>query len=241
MADARKNVRRSKFDQNREKYSIIILAAGIGSRLKQNEPKALIKLNGGETVLSRQLKILWDIFPTNETILVVGHEADYVMRNTPNNLIKVENERYEETNIARSLSMGLRAATTDNVVVVYGDLVFNHHLLFSHRFNHQSVVFLDGGVMKDEEVGCTFNKKMELENIMYGLPNKWAQIAYFAGHEIELLKRTCWERSKEKYFGFEVINEIIDNGGRFGVVNIEGGKCTDIDVSKDIEIARGIS
>jgi 2-C-methyl-D-erythritol 4-phosphate cytidylyltransferase len=43
---------------NREKYSIIIPAAGLGRRMKTYGPKSLTPI-GNETILSKQLKIIY--------------------------------------------------------------------------------------------------------------------------------------------------------------------------------------
>ena len=69
--------------------------------------------------------------------------------------------------------------------------------------------------MGEGEVGCVINKKQKLTNLMYDLPNKWGQIAVFVEKELELLKQMCWDEKNYTKFGFEIINQIINKGGRF--------------------------
>ena len=85
--------------------------------------------------------------------------------------------------------------------------------------------------MTDEEVGCIVDEDGFLQNMMYDLPNKWAQVAVFNGEELKLLKQLCWDKKNYHKFGFEIINEIIEHS-----------KCKviDIDTSKDIERAKEI-
>ena len=49
--------------------SVIIPAAGMGRRMKSYGPKGLISLNG-PSVLERQLKIVWKIYPTTRRTFV---------------------------------------------------------------------------------------------------------------------------------------------------------------------------
>ena len=109
---------------NTYKYSIIIPAAGQGLRMKSYGAKPLIKLTPDLTIIQNQLNIITDKFRSYEVILVTGFESQRVMRETPQDIIKIENERYDETNVCRSIGIGLRAATTNRVLIIYGDLVF---------------------------------------------------------------------------------------------------------------------
>ena len=108
-----------------EKHSIIIPAAGMGYRMRSYGPKPLIRINQEKTIVQNQIEIIKNNFVNPEIILVCGFEADKVMKNTPTDIIKIENESYEKTNVLRSIGMGLRAATSERVLIVYGDLVFN--------------------------------------------------------------------------------------------------------------------
>jgi len=211
--------------------SVVIVAAGIGSRMKSYGAKCLIQLTPNDTVLSRQLKLIQKILSPKEIILIVGHDAIRVMNKSPDNLIKIENERFLETNVIRSIGMGLRAATTTNIVVIYGDLVFSNDALKFPRSH--SLVLIDNNTMNDDEVGCTVCNN-ELEYIFYELPNKWGQITFFTGKELELLKSISWNPDKYKFFGFEAINEIINRGGRFEVYQNKNVKVVDLDKPCDI-------
>ena len=75
---------------------------------------------------------------------------------------------------------------------------------------------------------------------MYDLPNKWGQIAVFVGKELELLKQLCWDEKNYTKFGFEIINQIINKGGRFQCIQNPNIKIVDIDSSKDIQKAKEI-
>jgi len=225
---------------NTYKYSIIIPAAGQGTRMISYGAKSLIKLTPDLTVIQNQLNIIAQKFRYYEIIMVVGFQAYRVMRDTPNDIIKIENERYEETNVCRSIGMGLRAATTNRVLIMYGDLVFNAATL-DVKFNKGSSLIIDSSdTMTPNGVGCTIIDGL-VENVLYELPNKWAQISFFVDKELEMLKQIVWNPDNERLYGFEAINQIITWGGKFRAVLPSGIRVNDIDSSKDIPIAQKIA
>ena len=57
---------------------------------------------------------------------------------------------------------------------------------------------------------------------------------------MSLLKQLCWDKKNYHKFGFEIINEIIDKGGKFACLKHHKCKVIDIDTSKDIERAKEI-
>lgn len=235
-----KNVIKTKFYQDKEKYSIIIPAAGGGTRLKNQEPKCLVKINSKDTILSRQLDIIKQVFPINEIILVVGNSSEYIMNNTPDSIIKIENAKWEENNVVKSIGVGLRAATSERLLVVMGDLVFNIETL-AGKFNNESIILgTSDEFMKTEEVGVISDKKNKLESLMIETPNKWSQIAYFTGNELKQLKELCWKKENNNLYAFEIINNIVDNGGNFITRFNLNSKCLDIDTNKDLENIRNI-
>ena len=57
---------------------------------------------------------------------------------------------------------------------------------------------------------------------------------------MDYLKEVVWDRTNNKLFGFEIINKIIEKGGRFKCDYIEDIKIVDVDTSKDIQRATQI-
>lgn len=211
------------------KYSIIIPAAGLSNRMKSYGPQSLIKI-GRYTLLQRQLQWIKKNFPINEIILIGGFEADKLFDNTPNNIIKIENERYTETNATRSIALGLRATTTNNIVIISGDLYFKN---ISVTWPKNSCLITCDKLMPKEEVGCIVTDGL-VTNIMYDLPQKWAQIAYFEGKTLDIFKQLCYNRNNEKKYLFEIINEIIDRGHSISCLTPVNFWCIDIDSITDL-------
>lgn len=221
-----------------ERLNIIIPAAGMGHRMISYGPKALIKI-GSSTVINNQISILKTYFPDCYITLVCGFKASTLMDETPNYILKVENENYQNTNVARSIGMGLRVlSNSSKVIIIYGDLVFNAETIKSISLDKSSIV-ITNQTMGEDEVGCVIDDQ-ELRNLMYDLPIKWGQISIFVGKELNLLKRICWNEKNKTKFGFEVINEIIQQGGKFQCIQNDSIKIIDIDNSKDIQKAKEI-
>lgn len=201
--------------------------------MKSYGVKSLIEIAHKTNIITHQLSIIKKTFTDCEIILVTGFESDKLMRQTPNNLIKIKNERFEETNVMRSIGIGLHAATTDNVLIVYGDLVFNKQALQIPI--KESAIIIDKDTMTTNEIGCNINEDY-VEYLMYDRPNKWAQIVLLKGRELALMREMAWDKKNDNLYGFEILNNIIERGGRFKAVMPPGIKVNDIDSSKDLQI-----
>lgn len=223
-----------------DSVSVIIPAAGMGRRMKSYGPKPLIKI-GNSTIIKNQVSLLQSYIPNSNIILVCGFRAEKLMNETPSHILKVENELYEQTNVVRSIAMGLRiSGDCSKVMVVYGDLVFNSETLRSISFKESSIIVTDS-TMGVDEVGCIIDESDQtLTNLMYDLPEKWGQISVFVNKELELLKQLCWDEKNNTKFGFEIINQILEKGGKFKCVQNSKIKIVDIDSSKDIPRAKEI-
>ena len=218
---------------SKDKYTIIIPAAGMGKRMKSYGPKNLIKIINDFTILDNQLRIIDKVFKNRcEIILVVGFEGDK-FSTTKDNMKIVYNYDYQTNNIGKSISLGLEHATTNNVLMIYGDLVFNDETFKIPLGYYSMLLIYKIGTMSKKEVGCTIENNI-VQQIMYDLPNKWGQIAFFTGHELNVLKELCSTDRHDNCFGFEIINKVIERDGIFAACSPKGMRITDIDSSKDL-------
>lgn len=215
--------------------SVIIPAAGEGVRCRSLGVKSLIPISNEHTILSRQLELVQNIISPKEIVIVGGFEAERLFNKSDQKLLKVENENYQTTNILRSIGLALRVCSTENIIIIHGDLVFSSDSL---KFPlEKSLLVLDSGSMAEEEVGVTVCDG-EVEHLYYDLPKKWGQISYFQGREIKLLRGLAYNSDKFKLYAFEAINEIMNKGGKFLVYENSNVKMVDIDKPSDIERAK---
>jgi len=235
-----RHTRKIRDDFSTEKeICIIIPAAGVGRRMKSYGPKPLIKIDESKTILDNQIEVIDRTFKNYHIVMVCGFNADKLMDESPKQIIKIENELFESTNVVRSIGMGLRATDSEHVLIIYGDLVFNETALTSLDYSF-SCTSASSGLMGENEVGCVINKRGYLEHMMYDLPLKWNQIIYLEGRELQQFKQLSWNKKNKKLFGFEIINKIIEKNGRIKCVQNDKIKVIDIDTSKDIVKAEKI-
>jgi choline kinase len=83
---------------------VVILMAGIGSRLGSKLPKCLTPLKTDYTILDHQLENLTAF--AGEIVVVVGFRKELIKRRYPG-LYFVDNPRFEETNTSQSLLIAL--------------------------------------------------------------------------------------------------------------------------------------
>ena len=215
---------------------VIIPSAGIGRRMKSYGCKSLLNIQD-KKLIDIQLDHVNNRFPNNEIILITGFDSERLMNHSPDNIIKIENEKYYENNVVRSISIGLRAAKDNQyVLIIFGDILLNMKALDLINQNESSIVISNH--MSDNEVGCNINSKGQLEYMMFDLPNKWGHIIYLTGKELDLFKKHTWNKNKDKKFCFEIINDIVNQGGRIKCIIDDDIKVMDIDTSKDLQKAQ---
>lgn len=220
-----------------DKLSIVIPAAGMGRRMKSYGPKSLLDLGNGQTVLGRQLEILRRVHPRADVVLVVGYLADKVAQAATPDVRIVENENYYDTGVARSIELGIRACATGRVLVVYGDLVFNEEAVDGFDLRRSSVLVDSRQGVREYEVGTNIVDGA-VTTFSYGLPVRWAHIAYLTGRELALFQNSFVVRERRRYFGYEILNEVVDRGGRLTAQEPEGLEVVEIDTTADLSEAR---
>jgi choline kinase len=211
-------------------HDIIIPAAGCSTRMKVAGTKSLIYISD-KRIVDRQIENINEVFNKKNIFVVSGFESEKVMNYLGNRVINLENENYENTNVSRSIAIGLRACQSSSVIIIYGDLFFTKNAI-NHAYRNQSFIVISE-TMTDNEVGCVIHNE-NVENIFYEIPNKWGQIAYFTGKELSLLKKIVFNRENNKMFGYEIINKIIDMGGNFKAIRPIETYIQDIDTAKDL-------
>lgn len=125
----------------------IIFNSGIGSRmmeLTKDNPKSLVKLYNGETILERQIRILYEC-GIEEIIITVGYLKNQIIetcKKFENIKFKfVENKDYDKTNYIVSLYNSLDYLNED-MLILHGDLVFNEELVEKVILNNEKSLFV---------------------------------------------------------------------------------------------------
>ena len=77
-----------------------------------------------------------------------------------------------------------------------------------------------------------------LEYMMFDLENKWGHIIYLTSKELTIFKKIIWNKQNEKKFCFEIINDVLSQGGKFKCIINKDIRVMDIDTSKDLNKAQ---
>ncbi|TXH41571.1 MAG: hypothetical protein E6Q90_11430 [Actinobacteria bacterium] len=102
-------------------FSVVISAAGMGTRLGLNVPKALVQV-GDKPMIAHQLDLLDDV---EDVVVVVGYEADAVISVVSairSDVIFALNHHFASTGTAASLGRGAQVAHS-RVIALDGDLL----------------------------------------------------------------------------------------------------------------------
>ena len=113
----------------------LILNSGLGRRmgvLTSEHPKCMTELYSGETILSRQLRML-EAVGIEEVLITTGYVAEVLMEycdslNLKLRLSFVNNPIYDQTNYIYSIYCA-REALDDDIILMHGDLVFDEEAL----------------------------------------------------------------------------------------------------------------
>lgn len=220
---------------NKSDIAVIILSAGVGSRIKSNEPRSLIKI-GGKTLIEHQINFVENNIEDAETIGVFGYSADKIIKKISGKIRIVENQIFDKTNNSESLRLAVNNTNKKNILFFHGDLYFNHEILDDANFKKSFIIVDNKGMMKDKEIGVTMSKN-KATILSYGLSTKWCQIAFMTGRELKILRSILnkLRGSRKKLLSFEIINLIISSGGNFECHEPNNMSIIEIDSIKDIK------
>jgi choline kinase len=139
---------------------IVILAAGMGSRLGRSLPKPLTELNDGRSIMQQQHDNIRAAFGQEARITtVVGYRAETIVDAFPD-VHYVYNDRYDQTNTSKSLLRALKATGKGGVLWMNGDVVFDPRVLgraIPLIQQDRSFVTVNTAKVSDEEVKYTVN------------------------------------------------------------------------------------
>ena len=137
---------------------VVILAAGMGTRLGKPWPKPLTPLADGRSIMQQQLENVEKVFRDEARVtIVVGFKMEMIMEAHPN-VTFVYNENYDQTNTSKSLLKALRASQESGVLWLNGDVVFDARVLerIAERIrSEKSFVCVNTSATAEEEVKYT--------------------------------------------------------------------------------------
>lgn len=198
-----------------------------------HSPKGLISL-GSETVIQRQIRQLRSVFDCR-IIVVGGYKFEKLHRTLPHDVSFVVNSRFDDTNVADSIRTGLEYCKPGrSALILYGDLVFNMEAI-KHLDPNVSSVVVDSTAERDDEVGVSIDSDSgNITRFSFGMPTRWSHIAMLAPKEKQLFIQEFLPAHRFRYFGYEILNEVLSKGGRFKAIQPPDIRLIEIDSTRDI-------
>jgi len=227
------------------KVEIVILAAGMGTRLGMPHPKGLTVLENGETIIGRQLRNIRATFgPKASITMVVGYQVEKMVEAFPD--VKfVYNEAYDSTNTSKSLLRALVHSGKTGVLWMNGDVVFDDRLLdeFKKRIEEAdlSLVSVNSDVVGEEEVKYTLDSADCIVELSKVVPNDIALgeavgINYVSATDKDNLVLRLKQVEDQDYFERGIEMSIKKDNCKFLPFDIStlGYHATEVDFSEDL-------
>ena len=140
---------------------VVILAAGMGTRLGNPWPKPLTVLSDGRSIMQQQMENVSQVFGDKARVtVVVGFKLEMIMEAHPTASF-VYNEVFDQTNTSKSLLKALRASQESGVLWLNGDVVFDAKVLerTAERIkSEKSFVCVNTSTTAEEEVKYTVDE-----------------------------------------------------------------------------------
>ncbi len=222
---------------------IVILAAGMGSRLGRTLPKPLTELSDGRTIMQQQFDNIRHAFGKKARVsIVVGYKLEHIVEAFPDAKF-VYNEQYDQTNTSKSLLRALRASKDGGVLWMNGDVVFDPAALDRAAVmieRDQSFVSVNTSKVSDEEVKYTVDAEgfiNQLSKTVSGGLGEAVGINYVSSGDKPALIRQLGRVADQDYFERGIELAIEQDKLRFEPVDISDLYAVEIDFAEDLERA----
>ena len=220
---------------------VVILAAGIGSRLGKAYPKTLTYLKDGKSILSHQIDGLCQYVNRDDIYIVVGYKKEIIMEVFPD-LSHIDNDRYDETNTSQSLLIALNLIADEDILWLNGDIVFDHRVIGRLLDYGKSCMAVNSAKVDDEEVKYKTNKSgyvIEISKEVKKPEGESVGIHKIPANEVPILIRYLSVCKDQDYFekGLEMA---IQNGIKVTPIDISDLNCIEIDFPEDLDAANNM-
>ena len=223
---------------------IIILAAGIGSRLGNPFPKPLTKLKNNKSIMQMMTENISSLYSLDLVNLVVGFKKNLIMENFPN-LTYIYNQYFDQTNTAKSLLKAIKKNKDHSILWMNGDIVFDKNILLKLKeYIDKDVSFVAVNTSKvaEEEVKYTLkdNYINELSKTVENGLGEAVGINFISSEYIDSFIKRLEECDDNDYFERALEVAIEKDGFKIKPVDISEFNCIEIDFEEDLKNANNL-
>jgi len=229
----------------------VILNSGTGSRmgsLTEGRPKCLVPLNDGDTILSRQIRMLQDAGVSDILITIGPYEnmiPDYLEKEFPGLKVNyVRNELYDKTNYIYSMYLA-DEFLREHILLLHGDIVLEPKVLHQILKAKGSQVVVDSTVpLPDKdfkgrlsagriiEIGTTIEKGRD---VVFLLP-VYVLTRSFMERWMDAIAEFV-HREDTSVYAENAFNQISSDLA-LEPLDIKGAFCMEVDTLEDLAVAR---
>jgi len=218
---------------------IIILAAGIGSRLGNPFPKPLTPLKNGKSIMKMQTDNISSKYNVDDINVVVGFKKDLIMERFPE-LMYIYNPFFDRTNTSKSLLQALKKHRDKSVLWFNGDVVFDEKILDilnPYIEANESFVAVNTSKVAEEEVKYTLSKGFinELSKTVKNGLGEAVGINFISSNDILNFINRLEECDANDYFERGLELAIEKDNLKIKAVDISAYNCMEIDFIEDLE------
>ena len=219
--------------------NIVILAAGLGTRLGRPMPKPLTPLSDGRTIMQQQLDHVQSAFGEQARVtVVVGFKKELVIEAAAEASF-VYNEHFERTNTAKSLLKALRLSPPGGVLWMNGDVVFAPGLLQMLEAELAGGTFMavNTASVADEEVKYTLDARGLIDQLskqVVGGLGEAVGINYVSADDRAMLMWHLQAVSPQDYFEKGIEDAIADSGLQVRAVDVSAFGVVEVDFDEDL-------
>ena len=223
---------------------IIILAAGIGSRLGNPLPKPLTKLKNNKSIMQMMTENISSVYNTNIINLVVGFKKDLIMESFPD-FSYVYNQYFDQTNTAKSLLKAVKKNKDQSILWMNGDIVFDKNILLKLKeYTDKDISFVSVNTSKvaEEEVKYTLKDDYidELSKTVKNGLGEAVGINFISSDYIEIFIKRLEECDDNDYFERALEIAIEEDGFKIKPIDISEFNCIEIDFEEDLKNANNL-
>ena len=222
---------------------VVILAAGMGTRLGKPWPKPLTPLANGRSIMAQQLENVEKVFGQEARVtIVVGFKMEMIMEAHPNAAF-IYNEVYDQTNTSKSLLKALRASQESGVLWLNGDVVFDPRVLErvqSRMIKEKSFICVNTSATSDEEIKYTVDSNGNINSLSKQVVNALGEavgINFIGKGEKAAVIKHLEECADNDYFERGLELAIEKAGIKLEPVDISDLFAVEVDFQADLERA----
>lgn len=223
---------------------IIILAAGIGSRLGNPFPKPLTKLKNNKSIMQMMTENISSLYSLDLVNLVVGFKKNLIMESFPN-LTYIYNQYFDQTNTAKSLLKAIKKNKDQSILWMNGDIVFDKNILLKLKeYIDKDISFVAVNTSKvaEEEVKYTLKNNYinELSKTVENGLGEAVGINFISSKYIDSFIKRLEECDDNDYFERALEVAIEKDGFKIKPVDISEFNCIEIDFKEDLKNANNL-